>query len=101
MGTKRGGLGARRRAAGGLYRGRHGGFFAGESMFYRQRDASKVALVALVEALHAGGGRLLDVQWLTSHLASLGAVALSRERYLELLNEAVALPQNVLRRPGR
>ncbi len=79
--------------AGGLYGVAIGGFFAGESMFYRQRDASKVALVALVEALRAGGGRLLDVQWLTSHLASLGAVALSRERYLELLNEAVALPR--------
>ncbi len=79
--------------AGGLYGVAIGGFFAGESMFYRQRDASKVALVALVEALRAGGGRLLDVQWLTPHLASLGAVAISRKRYLELLNEAVALPQ--------
>ena len=60
--------------AGGLYGVAIGGLFAGESMFYRQRDASKVALVALVEALRAGGGHLLDVQWLTPHLASLGAV---------------------------
>jgi leucyl/phenylalanyl-tRNA---protein transferase len=79
--------------AGGLYGVAVGGLFAGESMFYRQRDASKVALVALVEALRAGGARLLDVQWLTPHLASLGAVAVSRRRYHELLMEAVQLPQ--------
>lgn len=79
--------------AGGLYGVAIGGLFAGESMFYRQVDASKVALVALVEALRAGGGQLLDVQWLTSHLASLGAVAVSRGRYHELLKEAVVLPQ--------
>ena len=79
--------------AGGLYGVAIGGLFAGESMFYRQTDASKVALVALVEALRAGGGQLLDVQWLTSHLASLGAVEVRRERYHELLKEAVVLPQ--------
>jgi leucyl/phenylalanyl-tRNA---protein transferase len=79
--------------AGGLYGVAIGGLFAGESMFYRQRDASKVALVGLVEALRAGGGRLLDVQWLTPHLASLGAVEVSRGRYHELLEEAVARPQ--------
>jgi leucyl/phenylalanyl-tRNA---protein transferase len=79
--------------AGGLYGVAIGGLFAGESMFYRQRDASKVALVALVEALRGGGGTLLDVQWLTPHLASLGAVAVSRRRYHELLRDAVDLPQ--------
>ena len=79
--------------AGGLYGVAIGGLFAGESMFYRQRDASKVALIALVEALRNGGGRLLDVQWLTPHLASLGAVDVSRRRYHELLREAVDLPQ--------
>ena len=79
--------------AGGLYGVAIGGLFAGESMFFRQTDASKVALVALVEALRAGGGRLLDVQWLTPHLASLGAVAVSRNRYHELLKEAVDAPQ--------
>jgi leucyl/phenylalanyl-tRNA---protein transferase len=79
--------------AGGLYGLAIGGLFAGESMFYRRRDASKVALVALVQALQTGGGRLLDVQWLTPHLASLGAVAVSRRRYHELLKEAVDLPQ--------
>ena len=79
--------------AGGLYGVAIGGLFAGESMFFRQRDASKVALVALVEAMRAGGGQLLDVQWLTSHLESLGAVAVSRARYHELLKEAVDVPQ--------
>ncbi len=79
--------------AGGLYGVAIGGLFAGESMFYRQRDASKVALVALVEALRAGGGHVLDVQWLTPHLASLGAVAVSRRRYHELLRDATDLPQ--------
>jgi leucyl/phenylalanyl-tRNA---protein transferase len=79
--------------AGGLYGVAIGGLFAGESMFYRQRDASKVALVGLVEALRNGGGRVLDVQWLTPHLASLGAVEVSRRRYHELLRDAVDLPQ--------
>ena len=49
-----------------------GGFFAGESMFHDSRDASKVALVALVDLLNRGGAQLLDVQWCTPHLASLG-----------------------------
>ena len=97
LGTQRRGLVNGRatagQIAGGLYGVAIGGLFAGESMFYRQRDASKVALVALVEALRAGGGHLLDVQWLTPHLASLGAVAVSRRRYHELLREAVDLPQ--------
>ena len=75
--------------AGGLYGVTIGGLFAGESMFHRQRDASKVALVALVEAMRAGGGQLLDVQWLTPHLASLGAVPVSRARYHDLLSEVV------------
>ncbi|HUC14145.1 MAG TPA: leucyl/phenylalanyl-tRNA--protein transferase [Acidimicrobiales bacterium] len=79
--------------AGGLYGVTIGGLFAGESMFHRQRDASKVALVALVGAMRAGGGQLLDVQWLTPHLASLGAVPVSRARYHDLLSQAVDLPQ--------
>ena len=78
---------------GGLYGVEVGGLFAGESMFHRARDASKVALVSLVERLRAGGGtRLLDVQWCTPHLASLGAVAIPRSRYLELLSAARDLP---------
>jgi leucyl/phenylalanyl-tRNA--protein transferase len=77
---------------GGLYGVAIGGLFAGESMFHRERDASKVALVALVERLRAGGGSLLDIQWATPHLMSLGAVAVPRVRYLELLAEALARP---------
>ena len=83
------------RLAGGLYGVAIGGLFAGESMFHRARDASKVALVALVELLadeHAGR-RLLDVQWLTPHLASLGAVEVSRAAYLRALHQALPLPQ--------
>jgi len=78
--------------AGGLYGVAMGGFFAGESMFHREADASKVALVALVRLLQASGGRLLDVQWQTPHLSSLGAVEVSRERYLDLLAEALEVP---------
>lgn len=78
---------------GGLYGLAIGGLFTGESMFHRRTDASKVALVGLVERLRAGGASLLDVQWLTPHLASLGAVEVPRVRYHELLDRAVAQPQ--------
>ena len=78
--------------AGGLYGLAIGGFFAGESMFYRRTDASKVALVHLVGLLRDAGATLLDVQWLTPHLASLGAREVERDRYLQLLAEAVTLP---------
>jgi leucyl/phenylalanyl-tRNA--protein transferase len=74
--------------AGGLYGVRVNRLFAGESMFYVQRDASKVALVALVSLMRDSGMSLLDVQWHTPHLASLGATEVSRERYLALLAEA-------------
>ena len=74
---------------GGLYGVRIERFFAGESMFHSATDASKVALVRLVEWLRASGGQLLDVQWPTPHLTSLGAVAIPRRRYLELLADAV------------
>ncbi|HEY3811098.1 MAG TPA: leucyl/phenylalanyl-tRNA--protein transferase [Acidimicrobiales bacterium] len=81
--------------AGGLYGVAIGGLFAGESMFHRQTDASKVALVELVSLLRAAGveGRLLDVQWATPHLVSLGAIEVSRARYHELLAEALRRPQ--------
>jgi leucyl/phenylalanyl-tRNA--protein transferase len=75
--------------AGGLYGVKVEGLFAGESMFHRGRDASKVALLALVERLQSIGAVLLDVQWLTPHLASLGAVEVPRERYLDLLEVAL------------
>jgi leucyl/phenylalanyl-tRNA--protein transferase len=78
---------------GGLYGIVIGGLFAGESMFHRATDASKVALVALVERLRAGGGALLDVQWTTPHLCSLGAIDIGRDWYLELLRDAVVRPQ--------
>jgi leucyl/phenylalanyl-tRNA---protein transferase len=78
---------------GGLYGVSIGGLFAGESMFHRARDASKVALVATVELLRKGGGALFDVQWRTEHLASLGAVAIPRADYLEALADAIARPQ--------
>jgi leucyl/phenylalanyl-tRNA--protein transferase len=78
--------------AGGLYGVSIGGFFAGESMFHRQSDASKVALVALVEHLRAQRFALLDVQWLTPHLASLGATELARYDYLRQLGAALAVP---------
>src|SRR5690606_18708853 len=79
---------------GGLYGLAIGGLFAGESMFHRARDASKVALVGLVEMLHDEhvGDRLLDVQWSTPHLASLGVVEMVRRDYLERLDRALALP---------
>ncbi|WP_208028362.1 leucyl/phenylalanyl-tRNA--protein transferase [Rhabdothermincola sediminis] len=78
--------------AGGLYGVSIGGLFAGESMFHRRRDASKVALVALVDLLAGNGASLLDVQWTTPHLRSLGAIDVSRDRYLELLAEAIDRP---------
>jgi leucyl/phenylalanyl-tRNA--protein transferase len=80
--------------AGGLYGIAIGGLFAGESMFHHARDASKVALVGLVERLRADGApaRLLDVQWHTEHLGSLGAIEVPRTRYLELLAAALELP---------
>jgi leucyl/phenylalanyl-tRNA---protein transferase len=86
------------RLAGGLYGVTIGGLFAGESMFHVPqpfgRDASKVALVHLVSLLRADGvpGRLLDVQWVTPHLSSLGVVEVSRREYLRRLEVALALP---------
>lgn len=74
---------------GGLYGLEVGGLFAGESMFHRQRDASKVAMVALVQRLQrSGGDRLLDVQWCTDHLATMGVTEISREEYLRRLRDA-------------
>jgi leucyl/phenylalanyl-tRNA--protein transferase len=85
--------------AGGLYGVAIGGLFAGESMFHRRTDASKVALVGLVDLLREGPGdpaspthRLLDVQWMTPHLAQLGAVEVARDEYLELVRQAVDCP---------
>jgi leucyl/phenylalanyl-tRNA--protein transferase len=81
--------------AGGLYGVSIGGLFAGESMFHRSRDASKVALVYLVDLLRTSTPALLDVQWLTGHMASLGAIEIPRSRYLKRLAVAVARPSDV------
>jgi leucyl/phenylalanyl-tRNA--protein transferase len=75
---------------GGLYGVQLGGAFFGESMFSRARDASKVALVHLVEGLIRGGFTLLDTQFLTAHLASFGAVEIPRDEYLLELQAAMA-----------
>jgi len=74
--------------AGGLYGVRIGRMFAGESMFHHKRDASKVALMALVDLMRESDMTLLDVQWCTEHLASLGAIAIPREDYLARLSDA-------------
>ncbi len=73
---------------GGLYGVSIGRFFAGEAMFTHATDASKVALVSLVECLKDWGAELLDVQWATPHLRSLGVVEIGRREYLELLSNA-------------
>lgn len=75
--------------AGGLYGVSLGGAFFGESMFSRKRDASKIALAKLVEMLRRGGFSLLDVQFLTSHLAQFGAYEIAREDYLNRLHQAL------------
>jgi len=82
------------RLAGGLYGVGIGGLFAGESMFHHERDASKVALLALVDLLsdEYADLRVLDVQWQTPHLASLGVVPRSRGEYLESLGQCLQLP---------
>jgi leucyl/phenylalanyl-tRNA--protein transferase len=77
---------------GGLYGIAIGGLFAGESMFHRATDASKVALVGLVETLVEGGALLLDVQWKTDHLATLGAVEIPRDEYRRRLAVAIEAP---------
>ncbi len=76
------------RLVGGLYGVTLGGAFFGESMFSRERDASKVALVHLVARLRRGGWRLLDAQFLTAHLGQFGAVEMPQAAYLKVL-EAV------------
>lgn len=79
---------------GGLYGVAVGGLFAGESMFHRAADASKVALVGLVELLgdEYAEARLLDVQWQTPHLASLGVVEVARPDYARMLRGALQVP---------
>jgi leucyl/phenylalanyl-tRNA--protein transferase len=78
--------------AGGLYGVRLGAAFFGESMFSHAPDASKIALVWLVARLNAGGFTLLDTQFVTDHLRRLGASEVSRARYHQLLEQALARP---------
>src|SRR2546429_806962 len=77
--------------AGGLYGVAIGGAFFGESMFHHVRDASKVALLGLVEHLRGQKFVLLDTQWLTPHLQQFGAIEIPRAKYLHLLTKAVTL----------
>jgi leucyl/phenylalanyl-tRNA--protein transferase len=74
---------------GGLYGLRINGLFAGESMFHRETDASKVALMHLVDLMNLDGMQLLDTQWNTDHLASLGCTSVTRADYLALLATAI------------
>lgn len=80
------------RLVGGLYGLAVGGLFAGESMFHHEDDASKVALMALVAVLDDGEDRLVDTQWQTPHLASLGVAEVTRAEYLRLLAEVLPTP---------
>jgi leucyl/phenylalanyl-tRNA--protein transferase len=80
------------RLVGGLYGVSIGGLFAGESMFHHETDASKAALVALARILDDGEDRLVDTQWLTPHLASLGVRDLARADYLALLPGLLGRP---------
>jgi leucyl/phenylalanyl-tRNA---protein transferase len=84
---------SKNKLAGGLYGVAIGGAFFGESMFHRVTDASKVALVALVERLRARKFALLDTQWVTPHLQQFGAIEIRRDQYLKLLRRAVDLPR--------
>ncbi|WP_112324165.1 leucyl/phenylalanyl-tRNA--protein transferase [Oceanibium sediminis] len=85
------------RLAGGLYGVALGGAFFGESMFSHARDASKIALCYLVARLRAGGFALLDTQFVTEHLESMGAVEISRNAYHRLLEDSLNRPANFWR----
>ncbi len=86
---------------GGVYGVTLGAAFFGESMFSRQTNASKIALACLVDRLLDGGFKLFDTQFLTDHLASLGAIEISRDRYQKALQEATARPASFLNPPMR
>lgn len=86
--------------AGGLYGLRIGRFFAGESMFHRVTDASKVAVWATVDLLRLDRATLFDVQWTTPHLRSLGAIDVPRDEYLRLLRSAVMADVQIFHNPS-
>lgn len=79
------------RLVGGLYGVHLGGAFFGESMFHHVTDASKIALVALVDRMRRRSFRLLDVQWVTPHLEQFGAIEIPREKYLAQLKQALRI----------
>ena len=81
------------RLVGGLYGVHLGGAFFGESMFHHETDASKVALMALVTRMRERRMTLLDIQWVTPHLAQFGAIEIPRDEYLVLLREAIDAPR--------
>jgi len=85
---------------GGLYGVALGGAFFGESMFHRARDASKVALLALVERMKSRGYALLDVQYLTPHLQRFGAIEIPQREYLERLTKALVLECTFVDKPS-
>ena len=85
---------------GGLYGLRIDAYFSGESMFHIARDASKVALMALVDLMRSSGMTMLDVQWCSEHLASLGAIDIPRNEYLALLAAALRKPSSEQLRSG-
>ena len=87
--------------AGGLYGVSLGGVFAGESMFHVVPDASKVALLALVNILRDGVPRIIDTQWITPHLASLGATTVTRSEYLRLLDRLRTEPDPTFAADGK
>ncbi len=87
------------RLVGGLYGVDLGGAFFGESMFHTERDASKVALAHLVARLRHGGYRLLDTQFVTNHLLSLGAIEMPRPDYHQLLDSALEVDGDFLAWP--
>jgi leucyl/phenylalanyl-tRNA--protein transferase len=84
------------RLVGGLYGVALGGAFFGESMFHRATDASKVALVALVERLRSRGFALLDTQWVTPHLVQFGAIEIPRPEYMQMLEASLRLEASFL-----
>jgi len=86
--------------AGGLYGLELGGIFAGESMFHVTKNASKVALVHLGKLLDDGKGRIIDTQWMTSHLESMGAKALSRRDYCQKLPNLLTIPPVISKLSG-
>ena len=87
------------RLVGGLYGVQLGSAFFGESMFHRERDASKIALVHLVARLKRGGFKLLDAQFMTAHLANFGAVEIERDRYHRILADAIHGEARIERTP--